>query len=118
MDFSIRTLITIQNSTMASVVCAPEPITFTHENGVIDASITIDTGRKLINIRTDDGVSLTPNGTELIVTCGNGKYLIDCRSSGGALATYKHMFDIVSQMYQKRDRAQSKLDAKEKKSHS
>jgi len=100
---------------MASVVCAPEPITFTYENGVIDAHITIDTGRKLIPIRTDDGVSLTPNGTKLIVACGNGKYLIDCRSSGGALATYKHMFAIVSQMYQKRDRAQAKLDAKGEK---
>lgn len=100
---------------MASVICVSEPITFTHENGVIDASITIDTGRKLINIRTDDGVSLTPNGTELVMTCGDGKYLIDCRSSGGASATYKHVFAIVSQMYQKRDRMQAKLDAKGEK---
>ena len=116
MDFSIITLLILQNSQMASVVCVPDAFKIQDDNGSAVVMATICAGKKIIPVCSDDSPELKADGTSLILKIGNSNHKIDCKSVGGVSATREHLIKVFTDLFQECERKQRKLNAQREKS--
>jgi hypothetical protein len=116
MDFSVRTVLILQNSQMASVACVPDAFKYEDNNGSALMKVTICAGKKIIHVSSDDSPELKPDGTSLILKVGNSNHKIDCKSIGGASATREYLINVFTDLFQECERKQRKLNAQREKS--